>query len=157
MPDADANQGGKGGSLSFSKNTSDIRMVERALKERWPIPDSARLILGEEMGNILANPEESSRARSVAARVLLAADALNLEQEKRDLGGETLNVNLQGQLGHQHEHSIRGECAEFLREYDAEMARSAGLPGSVPQGATQPVDAAAANGQADDLSGNGQP
>jgi hypothetical protein len=154
MPDADG-LGGKG-ALSFSKNTSDVRLVERALKERWPIPDSARLILGEEMGNILANPEESSRARSIAARVLLAADQLNLEQEKRDLGGEVVNVNLSGEVKQKHEHDHNCRLAGFLERYDAEVARSAGLPPGVRPGDHEPVDAAGANGQADDLSGNGQ-
>jgi len=162
MPDADGFDGVLGPkeaqppTISPLLGSKDIALISGAVSQRWKIPQTLRDRLGEEFAEMILNKNVHPRRRISAAGVLLRADTLNLEQEKRDLGGETLNVNLQGQLAHQHEHSIRGECAEFLREYDAEMARSAGLPGSVSSSPPQSMDATAANGQANNLSGNGQ-
>jgi hypothetical protein len=124
------------------------------LRQRWPIPEEIRAMLGEELANIVTNREESSRARSIAARVLIAADALNLEQEKRDAGGEVVNVNLSGEVKQKHEHDHRCKLADFLARYDAEMARSAGLPPGVRPGADQSVDEAGTNGQANGVPGH---
>ena len=87
--------GGSGGQLPTARDT---RMIEKAVKSRWNIPDSLRAILPGVLTKIIADKETSPRNKIAAARVVLAADALNMEQEKRDAGGETLNVNHTGTI-----------------------------------------------------------
>jgi hypothetical protein len=91
-----ATAGGLGGE---SGGARDTRLVERAVRKRWAIPDPLRAALPGVLGRILADPQASPRNKIAAARAVLAADALNLEQEKRDalaageLPAET-NVNV---------------------------------------------------------------
>lgn len=91
--------GGKGGyslppTLSPSTQTSDTRMLERAIKDRWPITDAMRQRLPQELAKIIESDNVSRRNKIAAARALLSADGLNMEQEKRDAGGEVINVNV---------------------------------------------------------------
>jgi hypothetical protein len=58
--------------------------VERAVRHRWAIPAPLRAALPGALARILADPQASPRNKIAAARAVLHADALNLEQEKRD-------------------------------------------------------------------------
>ncbi len=79
--------GGQGGIefLDPIHQTSDTRLLEQAIKQRWPIPDDVRLKVGQTMGAIITDGEASIRNKISAIRTLATLDALNLEQEKRDL------------------------------------------------------------------------
>jgi hypothetical protein len=71
------------------------RMEERALRERWPLPDKVRVqVLKRVCGMVDPESEEGQKAkrREVlgAARVLIAADRLNLEQRRLDLAEGTI-------------------------------------------------------------------
>jgi hypothetical protein len=57
----------------------DARLVERALRERWPVPQALRRPLVERLGKIVQDPKASPREAVAAARALLAASRINLE------------------------------------------------------------------------------
>lgn len=62
----------------------DTRMMERALRERWPIPQELRERIVLNLIAIVANKNLSPRERTSAAKALLHADQLNVEQEKME-------------------------------------------------------------------------
>ncbi len=62
----------------------DTRLMERALRERWPIPQELRERIVLNLIAIVANKSLSPRERTSAAKALLHADQLNVEQEKME-------------------------------------------------------------------------
>jgi hypothetical protein len=77
--------GGLGGE-SAQPGARDSRMVEKAVRQRWPITPEKRAVIAEALIAIAGNKRSSVRNRTVAARVLVQMDAQNMEQEKRDRG-----------------------------------------------------------------------
>lgn len=85
-------------------------MQERAIRERWPIPDEARPQVVGRLVKVVAK-SKSDREAIAASRALISADKLNLEQEKLDrmeqggeASGETIEVDLSDEAstaGHQ--------------------------------------------------------
>lgn len=80
-PSAASPEGGQGAGLP---TRSDLVLVGRAIRQRWLIPDATRRELGEKLAAVVADPDSSVREVLGAGKVLLLADAQNLEQEKRD-------------------------------------------------------------------------
>jgi hypothetical protein len=76
-------RGGSGGEY-LRGPTADTRLVEKAIRQRWPIPEDKRPIIAKTLSEIAANPKASHRNRAIAARILVSMDALNMEQERRD-------------------------------------------------------------------------
>lgn len=68
--------GGEGGLLQGGRIAADVVMIRRAARERWEIPAAIRAKLPQVMGAIMQG-SESERDRIAAARVLVAADAVN--------------------------------------------------------------------------------
>jgi hypothetical protein len=68
--------GGLGGS---HKQARDTRLVERAIREQWPIRDEIRGPLIERLADIALDAETSPREATSAAKALLSASKLNLE------------------------------------------------------------------------------
>ena len=99
--------GGQGGSLQPLQQTSDTRLIEKSLSQRWPIPDELRPKVAKVLGQIINDPETSRRNRIAASRALATLDALNMEQEKRDAGGEHLNVHMDGEIATIRERIVR--------------------------------------------------
>ena len=60
----------------------DTRMMERALRERWPIKPEYREKIIASLLLIIADRSASPRERTSAAKALLHADEINLEEEK---------------------------------------------------------------------------
>jgi hypothetical protein len=80
--------GGKGGDLTpnLSPNqTSDTRLIEKAIRQRWDIPPDIREAMPKELSDIIKTGK-SHRNKIAASRALLAADSLNLQQEQFDRG-----------------------------------------------------------------------
>lgn len=75
-----ADEGGKGGTSALPQ-TSDTRLLERALRERWKIPDHIRAALPAAMGVILLSKDTSNRNKIAAARALISADDSNVKAE----------------------------------------------------------------------------
>ena len=68
-----------GGNLGPGRGIRDTRLVERALRERWPIPKAIRKPLIERLAEIVADTASSPREVISAARAILSASKLNLE------------------------------------------------------------------------------
>jgi hypothetical protein len=71
-------EGGLGG--RSGRGIRDTRLVERALRERWPITKALRRPVVERLGKIVQDPKASPREAVAAARALLGASRINLER-----------------------------------------------------------------------------
>src|SRR3954454_14578197 len=69
--------GGLGG--TFGRGARDTRLVERAVRERWPIPKALRGPLIERLAEIVQDPTASPREATAAARAILSASKINLD------------------------------------------------------------------------------
>lgn len=132
---------GGGGGPSDDRKTADL--TRRAIKERWPIPDGIRATLPGYLAGILEDSEDA-RARVAAARALLAADQINMEQEKRDLQIPD-RVQVSGDPANplKHEHTVPASLLARLDAYAAAFEgaadrEEAGDPSG--DGPRQPVD-----------------
>lgn len=72
---------------------NDLRLVGRAIKNRWAIPPEIREKLHEELVGVLKNPDAKDNNKARAAEVLLKMDKLNLDDEKMRMA--TLTVSEQ--------------------------------------------------------------
>lgn len=133
----DADLGGSGGDSPPPLTARDTRMVERALRQRWPIPEGLRERLPAELAKVIESRRASHRNKIAAARALLEADKLNLEQERRDQGGDTLNVNVSGSVRHEH-HDLSQLSVEELRALESLLLRALPGGGAGGTGGTQP-------------------
>ena len=61
----------------------DIRMIERAMRERWPIPPEFREATIKRLVRIIADPNSSNREVTSASRALMAAEAQNQQDEQQ--------------------------------------------------------------------------
>jgi len=110
----------------------DTRLMERALRERWPIPQELRERIVLNLIAIVANKSLSPRERTSAAKALLHADQLNVEQEKME------------QLD---EHEYRARLVQLARQLPlGEVARLADERGIS-------LDGQATDGRTDSASG----
>lgn len=69
--------GGLGG--TSGRGVRDARLVERAVRERWPIPNALRGPLINRLAGIVQDPESSPREATAAARAILTASKINLD------------------------------------------------------------------------------
>ena len=76
MDDAAEPPGGLGGSAG--RGARDTRLVERALRERWPIPKALRGPLIDRLAKIVQDPDTSPREATAAARAILSASKINV-------------------------------------------------------------------------------
>jgi hypothetical protein len=72
-------EGGLGGNLAPGRGIRDTRLVERAIRERWPIRRSIRGPLIERLAEIVQDTESSPREVTSAAKAILSASKINLE------------------------------------------------------------------------------
>lgn len=70
-----------------------MKMVGRAIRERWPIPDHIRQGAAKWMADVAQNAKDR-RARVNAVKVLAELDKLNMAQEQADAGGPKLNLDV---------------------------------------------------------------
>jgi hypothetical protein len=71
--------GGSLGGGTPRQRMKDARLVERALRERWPIPKAIRKPLVDRLNEIIQDTQSSPREVVSAARAILAASRINLE------------------------------------------------------------------------------
>jgi hypothetical protein len=57
----------------------DTRLVERALRERWPIPKSSRAVVIAKLVEVMNDSASSPRERVAACRALISASKANLD------------------------------------------------------------------------------
>lgn len=58
------------------------RMLERAIRQRWPITDEQRKAIMERQIDIATDGVAKRRERIAAAKTVIAADKLNMQEEK---------------------------------------------------------------------------
>jgi hypothetical protein len=96
------------------------RLWERALRERWPIPEAMRSVIVKSLAKILLDAESSAREKTAAAKALMAADSLNVQQERMDQADE---------------HERRQRMVELARQLSpGEVARLSAESGVVVDG-----------------------
>src|SRR4051794_8788475 len=80
--------GGSGGALPpespFREGRADTRLLEKAVKARWPIREEVRPAVMNRLSRAAIDPNVSQREATSAARAIFEADRLNLEAEKAD-------------------------------------------------------------------------
>lgn len=91
----------------------DTRLLERAIRERWPMPSEAvRAAIMNRQATEALKPGNSPRETASAAKTLLMADRLNLEAEK----GEPVEQHL-----HLHQHEANTGTRPLANATDAEL------------------------------------
>lgn len=143
--------GGQGGPESLSKGpgqTSDTRLIERAIKQRWPIKPEHRAAVVTRMLLIVADKGSSNREAVSAAKALISADSQN-QSDEHHAEGETLNLNHSGtvELAAVRQEMLKdAQYLEYRRTHsinsDSSPVRSNGEPrplenGSAPHGPGQ--------------------
>lgn len=83
---------------SGTGNTRDTRLLERAVKKRWPIPEQYKEAIMRRQALIAIDPKAKPREASAAARTLIAADKLNLEEEQGKETQQHLHLHQETQV-----------------------------------------------------------
>lgn len=78
LPEPENQVGGEGG-FPFGQADSERRLEQRAIRERWPIPDKYREPVVNRIVKIVVDPTSTNREATSAARCLAAMDAQNVE------------------------------------------------------------------------------
>jgi len=60
----------------------DTRMAQKALEQRWPIKPEYREALVRRLVRIIADPNSSAREVTSASKALIAADQVNVADDK---------------------------------------------------------------------------
>ncbi len=71
--------GGSGGPCVRPAGRADTRLLERALRERWPIPEKYHLPIIERQIRIAIDPAASPREATSAARCIVSMESQNIE------------------------------------------------------------------------------
>lgn len=64
------------------RKRGEILMAQRAVKNRWPIPEEKRAEIAAQLIKDALDTNWAPRTRIAAARVLQAMDSINIEQEQ---------------------------------------------------------------------------
>jgi len=68
--------------------TSDTRLIERAIKQRWPVKPEDKAAVVRRMTGIVKNKKASKREATSAAKALIACEAQNQSDEHHATGQE---------------------------------------------------------------------
>ena len=85
---------GAGGGLDLEAGDTPLhatRILERATRQRWPIPDEYRQPIVNRQATIAIDPNSSPRAASIATRCILEMERQN-QQDEHHAEGSTLHV-----------------------------------------------------------------
>lgn len=90
--------GGQGAKLDTRHLRQHAKLIERAIRERWVVPEDVRQRLIPEVWETLQGARDP-RAIAALAKVIVAADVANLQSEKRDdRKPPAINVNIINQI-----------------------------------------------------------
>lgn len=70
----------------------DVTLVNKALKQRWPIPDNERPIIIRDIISIIKNPETNTDLKLKAANTLQRFDGLNIKHEENNSIGLSIKL-----------------------------------------------------------------
>lgn len=62
----------------------DIRMIQKAMEQRWPIKQEYKEALVKRLMRIIADPKSSPREVTAASRALMAAEQQNIGDEQEE-------------------------------------------------------------------------
>ncbi len=131
LPNGDTqNSGGLGERTPSPRSYGDARLLQRAARERWPIPRSKRPMVVNAMLAIVESPDSSDRARTAAARVLMQGSKINLDSVRTSCFVKRL-----GQAGDSRENAEADGIA--LAEHFAMVRRLAAEEDAERNGDTQ--------------------
>ena len=99
-----------------TSGTRDTRLIAKAIRQRWPIPDQYREAVIKRQINIAINPESKPRESTAAFKSILQAEGQNLQEA--GVGGVQVNVNTAVQVVERPMDRLRNAKAEL-----AEMER----------------------------------
>lgn len=91
---------GDSGGVARWRVQSEDRMLQKAIKQRWPIPEKYKQAVIDRQVKIAISPDSTPREATSAARVLVAAEAQNQADERLIPEG--------GQHVHFHQHNEAG-------------------------------------------------
>ncbi len=127
--------GGGGGSSPYTQ--THLKILEKEIRKnpRFFLSDISRKDVPAEM-ELIATCSEHERNKIAAARVLVAMDRANMDQETKDAGGETLNLNHSGTV-EMNDETVLARIARIAarRRLEASSVRPSGepaRPGSTP-------------------------
>lgn len=103
------------------KGVKDVRLERRALRGRWNVREDQKQALLERVIKNGLSEEASARDTNQTMRAILAAEQQDFEKDKLEVG-ETLNVNLKGQ--------VQTEVVETLVRTREEATRLSAVNGS---------------------------
>lgn len=83
---------------SGTGNSRDTRLLKRALKQRWPIPEDKKQAIIDRQVKIATDEGASPREATDAARTVIMADRINMEDEKVEQKSVEQHLHL-----HQHQ------------------------------------------------------
>src|SRR5690606_25316236 len=131
--------GGQGGPLYLKDGpgqTSDTRLIERAIRERWPIKPEYRTAIINRLLRIAVSPETSDREAISASKAMIAADKINIDLETASQPKESHT--------HQHLHlNVPPDEARAAIGSVTERLRIAGLASPVEAGSPEESDSPA--------------
>ena len=84
---------GIGGQPIVDSRTSvkDLRLLQRAARHKWPVKNHHRKLVVNQMEDILKNADDP-RTVVAAARVLIAADSVNIHRETNEVAERTADI-----------------------------------------------------------------
>lgn len=130
----------------------NMALLRRAYRERWPMTDERRAMLLDQMFGIVEKSPKD-RDKIAAAKVIVTADAINVNQQKIDTPKESnVNVNVSGGMAvgvsvatvtaSLREQMLNDDrYLEYLRQDETAVAGSAeSSPGASASGGPDPSD-----------------
>jgi len=87
------------------QSTRDTRLIEKAIRQRWPIPEECRAAIIQRQIDLATSDKVEPRESTSAAKAILAAEAQNIEQEKLD----------RGLVAEQHLHLHQHEAVDYSK------------------------------------------
>jgi hypothetical protein len=95
-------------SYDIKLTKSDMKLLEQAFRNRWPVPDGVKRQAMMAIQKILKNPKSSDRLILSATRTLILMEQQNMEDQHHQ-DGTTKNVN----VTHNHVHAANITLTEF--------------------------------------------
>lgn len=79
----DPAQPGAEGPYTLSSPLHASRLEQRAVKQRWPVKDEYKEAVVKRMAMLVADPQSKPRTQVAAARVIVAAENQNMQDEHK--------------------------------------------------------------------------
>lgn len=92
------------------EESGDARMIEKAIKQRWAIPEKLMQALPNKMGLLALSDNSAPRDAIAAARVLVQMHGQNQSADEPE---PEITVNHVGLVEHNHTHSVEQRIKDY--------------------------------------------